>query len=103
MKLEQLSLEFPRASGEKVYDLVDLAYMSPVGFYDNWEYDSQGNLKYFQDGASGPSLRYDRAKKGGTGHHGFDHVHIGPHGAPRESEILSDILLNPKVKFPGEK
>ena len=34
MKLEQLSLDFPRVSFEKVYQLVDLVYMSPIALYD---------------------------------------------------------------------
>jgi len=34
MKLENLALEMPKLKGEvKVYQLVDLAYMSPAGLY----------------------------------------------------------------------
>ena len=33
MRLENLALEAPRVESDKVYQLVDLAYMSPTGLY----------------------------------------------------------------------
>ncbi len=33
MKLENLTLESSKVSGKKVYQLIDLAYMSPAGLY----------------------------------------------------------------------
>jgi len=44
MKLENLALEMPKLKGEvKVYQLVDLAYMSPAGLYGSGDVKITGN------------------------------------------------------------
>ena len=103
MKLENLALEMPKLKGEvKVYQLVDLAYMSPAGLYGsgdvqlgvgkciprfNSDKDLNGEFKLEPLPTYGtpsklylegqelpfPALRYDPADNG----HKVGHLHVG--------------------------
>ena len=78
MRLEELSLEFPKISTKRTYQLVDLTYMSPVGFYDK-DYFDEGVFK-----KDGTIERIDVAKDGtaykfyiGTSLSNFGQVELG--------------------------